>query len=169
MKIINQFLDIIHLKDIPDEGLHLKFDEKKSIEDVTLISNIKGEAFFEKIREDIILKGSFTTDIILKCDRCLEDFAFRIDDNFFYTLLHRDKEHKNEEAEPDVLYFEGNNIHFLDIIHEQIILQIPLKSVCNENCKGICPDCGKNLSIEQCECIKKVKFNPFEKLVNIKK
>jgi uncharacterized protein len=169
MKIINQFLDIIHLKDIPDEGLALVFDEKKVIEDVNLISNIKGEAFFEKVREDIILKGGFTTEINLKCDRCLEDFVFPIDDNFFYTLLHRDKEHENEEAEPDVLYFSGNNIHFLDIIHEQIILQIPLKIVCSDDCKGFCPDCGKNLNIEKCDCDKKNNFIPFETLINLKK
>lgn len=169
MKIINQFLDIIHLKDIPEEGLNLVFDERKVIEDVDLISNIKGEAFFEKVREDIILKGEFTTEINLKCDRCIEDFVFSIDDKFFYTLLHRDKEHENEVAEPDVLYFDGKNIHFGDIIHEQIILQIPLKNVCKDDCNGICPNCGRNLNVEQCDCAKIDKFNSFEKLININK
>jgi uncharacterized protein len=169
MKIINHFLDIIHLKDIPEEGLNLVFDEKKVIEDVELVSNIKGETFFEKVREDIILKGEFVTDIHLNCDRCLEDFAFHIDDNFFYTLLHREKKDENEETEPDILYFDGNNINFLDIIHEQIILQIPLKTVCKEDCKGICPGCGKNLNIEECSCDKKDDNIFFEKLINLKK
>lgn len=56
--------------------------------------------------------------------------------------------------EIDRTYFQGDAIDFLPLIHDVIILAIPLAPRCQEECKGICPGCGANLNYESCRCEK---------------
>jgi uncharacterized protein len=39
-----------------------------------------------------------------------------------------------------------------DVLREQVLLAVPLKAICREDCKGLCPQCGKNLNLETCSC-----------------
>jgi uncharacterized protein len=52
----------------------------------------------------------------------------------------------------DVDYYTGEVIDLTPIIFEQIMLQIPMKALCNELCKGLCPHCGINLNKANCDC-----------------
>lgn len=152
MKTIHELLEKIPVKDIPEEGLKLIFDEFREIEDVKVLSNIKGEATFEWVSGNILLRGNFKTDILLACDRCLEEFAYEIRDEFLYVIMDVNKKDLHGEDETNIIYFDGVNIQFIEVIHEQIILQIPHKILCTESCKGICKRCGTNLNFYSCNC-----------------
>lgn len=161
MKTIYELLEEISIKDIPEEGLKLIFDEFKEIEDVKILSNIKGEATFEWVSGNILLRGKFKTDILLSCDRCLEEFSFEINDEFLYTIMDVNKREFHSEDESSIIYFDGEKIQFIEVLHEQIILQIPHKILCTENCKGICKKCGTNLNFNTCGCETNEIKSPF--------
>jgi uncharacterized protein len=56
------------------------------------------------------------------------------------------------DAEAEIGYYQGEGILLDDVVREQVLLAAPLKVTCREDCKGLCPHCGKNLNQEQCSC-----------------
>jgi len=95
----------------------------------------------------------------LTCARCLEEFTFSVASRLDMQLLPRrkapgDPEVELKTEEMDIYYFEGEEIDTDPYVFEEIMLNIPVKALCAESCKGICPSCGKNLNIEECRCEK---------------
>ena len=68
----------------------------------------------------------------------------------------------------DVGYYDGTGVETNDIFWEQVALELPLKVVCSEACRGICPVCGKNRNLEECSCVAADAPGPFEILKNLK-
>ena len=106
---------------------------------------------------DIRLVGSLVTDIEVACARCLEPVRRHIDHKF--DLLYRPLgvDRKGDEAaihEPDteIGYYEGDGLELEDALREQVLLAVPIKLVCQDACKGLCPKCGRNLNRETCNC-----------------
>jgi uncharacterized protein len=59
-------------------------------------------------------------------------------------------------------------VNLESILREQVLLTLPLKPLCSETCKGICPRCGADLNREPCQCPAEDSASPFAKLKNIK-
>ena len=55
-------------------------------------------------------------------------------------------------AEADIAYNQGEGLLLEDLLREQVLLAMPLKAVCSEACKGLCPRCGLYLNGEACAC-----------------
>jgi uncharacterized protein len=72
------------------------------------------------------------------------------------------------EEDLDVGYYDGTGVETNDILWEQVALELPLKVVCSEACRGICPVCGKNRNLEECSCVAGGAPGPFEILKNLK-
>jgi len=107
--------------------------------------------------QDIRLNGELATRLELLCARCLEPVAQDVTRKF--DLLYRPlgTDAGNEElsvtvAEAEVGYYQGDGLLLEDAIREQVLLAVPLKVVCREDCKGLCPTCGKNRNTETCSC-----------------
>jgi uncharacterized protein len=56
------------------------------------------------------------------------------------------------QEELDLSYYDNDEIDIQALIKEQVLLSVPMKPVCSENCKGICVTCGKDLNAGLCEC-----------------
>ena len=93
-----------------------------------------------------------TTEIEFICDRCAEpfksDFTFTIDER-----MRKEDATAEENDNPDIMIFAGNSINLSEIVYDSLVLSLPTKILCSDNCKGICPVCGKNLNREQCDCV----------------
>ena len=68
----------------------------------------------------------------------------------------------------DVEYYEEETIDLDPIILEQIVLQIPMRVVCRETCRGLCPQCGTNLNISSCTCSGRMIDERLSVLKNLK-
>ena len=56
------------------------------------------------------------------------------------------------DAEAEISYYEGEGLPLDEVVREQVLLAVPLKVTCREDCKGLCPHCGTNLNEGQCSC-----------------
>jgi uncharacterized protein len=106
---------------------------------------------------DIRVAGDFRTRVEFACARCLEPISREVAKKF--DLLYRPQgsdagkqELSVTAAEAEVGYYQGDGLLLEDVLREQVLLAIPLKTICREDCKGLCPHCGKNLNVEQCNC-----------------
>jgi uncharacterized protein len=110
-----------------------------------------------KIIQDIRVRGRLATNLELSCARCLEPLTQDVKREF--DLLYRPQgadagrdEISVTDAEAEISYYEGEGVLLDDVVREQVLLAVPLKVTCREDCKGLCPHCGKNLNQEQCSC-----------------
>ena len=111
----------------------------------------------KNIVKDIRVVGDFSTVIEIPCARCIDPVPAKVGGDF--DLLYRPlgvdagkDERSISEAETEIGYYSGEGIQLEDVLREQILLALPLRTVCSENCRGLCPGCGKNLNAEQCIC-----------------
>ena len=110
-----------------------------------------------EIIKDIRLRGRLEAGLELQCARCLEPVPQDITREFelLYRPLGADAgrdEISVTVAEAEIGYYQGEGLLLEDVLREQVLLALPLKITCREDCKGLCPHCGKNLNQEQCSC-----------------
>ncbi|QSZ26652.1 DUF177 domain-containing protein [Aceticella autotrophica] len=94
--------------------------------------------------EDVFLKLFIKGKLIVQCDRCLENFIYKFDISLEESLSSFDKN-----------YFEDNlqdKLNLSKAIKESIMLSLPMKFVCSEECKGLYYHCENNQSHESCNC-----------------
>jgi uncharacterized protein len=148
----------IIISEIPEEGLDLKINEMTLVSDsVTLLQPVNSELRIEKVGTEVIIKGYFDTTIELTCSRCLNAYSKDLSFDIF-TTYHPVSELKDEEVyelhddEMEVDFYSGDEISIDSLIEEEILLSIPIKPLCSEECKGLCPVCGADLNITSCGC-----------------
>ena len=153
-----------------EDGIH-QIDFKKSADELDLDEQFTGDVLLncrmDKSTYQIVLNCDFSADTELICDRCNEKFIFRVSNEFQNIYLF-----SSEEETDDV------NIHYLSLEQDKIDLSkdvseyakfaIPMKKLCSESCKGLCPHCGINLNEKKCNC-KTEETNPvWDKLQKLK-
>lgn len=107
-------------------------------------AKITGEAYYDG--EIVSVTGRIAGVMAAVCSRCLKVYDYSIDVGF------DEKFSKDEQDDEDVYPVKNNEIDLKDLVIDQIILSMPLKMLCNENCKGLCPKCGCNLNEGSCSC-----------------
>ena len=106
---------------------------------------------------EIHVKGNLGADFQMECARCLEPVNVPVRRQFdlFYVPLEEAPE-EDEQAVPrgeeDVGFYSGEALVLEDVAKEQVLLSLPMRTVCREDCKGLCPTCGINRNRETCQC-----------------
>jgi uncharacterized protein len=94
------------------------------------------------------------------------DLFFRQREEFMFD---EDDEIELTDKDTRTAFFTGKQLAIGDILHEQVLLALPMKPLCTVDCKGLCPTCGTNLNLKSCNCPKE-NFNPnLEALLEIKR
>lgn len=136
-------------------------------EELTQVAPLRTEGRAELLREmrgakevveDIRFVGSFSTEVEVRCARCLEPVHNAVSEAF--DLLYRPQgvdatghhEVSISQAQTEIGYYQGEGLLLEDVLKEQILLALPVKQVCSANCKGLCPHCGANLNSDRCNC-----------------
>src|SRR5712664_2484129 len=105
---------------------------------------------------DVFFHGSLHGDVLGTCARCLEEYAFGLDHPFVFVLTPRaaaGAESAKLLADDLALsYYEGDEIDVTPLVHEQTILALPTRPLCDESCRGLCSRCGANLNAGPCDC-----------------
>jgi uncharacterized protein len=128
--------------------------------DVTGYGNegrIQGKVTLTRTDRGILVKGVLNTEVELTCSRCLEPFrcplTLNIEEEYFPTV---DVVSGAPLPVPDeVGCFTIDENHELDLteaVHQYALLAVPMKPLCRPDCAGLCPLCGQNLNLGECQC-----------------
>jgi uncharacterized protein len=137
-------------------------------EGIELIDTMKVELTLTKDAQTaVIVEGRMDGNVRMTCGRCLEDFIAPVTVGF--AVIYKDKENVTEDDRDSGVYeYENNEIDLYPYLRETMILELPVKPVCSDDCKGLCPVCGKNMNETECKCEKekepKATYKPFEGL-----
>jgi len=111
-------------------------------------------SYFGDEEDGITVTGGFEAETTAACDRCLKEFKYTVE--FSFTEYYK-------ESPDDTQYkYSGETIELGDMLTDNIILNLPTKLLCEQDCKGLCPKCGANLNEGQCGCESEPdESNPF--------
>jgi uncharacterized protein len=138
----------ISVDEIPQSPKEVKFSE--SIEELN-------EVYRRGDNRDIFFTGTFEGEFTGCCSRCLESYSFKLDKEFEFVLTPdpSTSDRRAEELHRDDLglsYYAADEINLKPLIAEQVMLALPTRPLCSENCRGLCGNCGSNLNKETCSC-----------------
>ena len=98
------------------------------------------------------LTADIRADMTVRCDRCATPFDVSLTPRFTATLQ---ADAEDEDSE-NVFPLDGDGVNVSDVLETCFILDMDQKFLCREDCKGLCPDCGKNLNDGPCNCKKQI-------------
>ena len=147
------------LRNIKAEGYELSISEAP--QDLELLVDgyefpepISVEISADKSGDEIIVQGQISTFVEMECSRCLEIFEMAINPKiqFVIQLLDTSAPQHSDDDDFVILPKTSGEFDISDRIRESIYLELPLKPLCSETCRGLCPMCGINLNETECEC-----------------
>ena len=136
----------INLNDLGDIGGKKTVSLEIEIADLNFRDQeveIKDDIGFEieiyHTRDSFIIEGEMEVDLMLSCSRCLKNYQSSAVIEISEEILKKDME------DLEKLFID-------EIIVDNIILSLPIKPLCSEDCKGLCPQCGQDLNEGECDC-----------------
>ena len=177
----------ILIEQITEEGLVFKFE--KSVETFPVLAEMvaNGECKFAapirtavkplRIGDVVKIDGDIETSVRLPCSRCLQPFQISLKPHFALTYMRRAtdviEDTKPREVElsaedTGIVYFQGEKIDLKEPVQEQVIMEFPLRALCKQDCRGLCPRCGADLNEELCDCERRSSPGKFDVLKNLK-
>lgn len=124
----------------------------------TISKPLNGQVKFVKTGKNILVTGTFETELALPCTRCLSDtrvpIAFEIEETFVPTvdIVTGAKLTPSSDADEATLITEQHILDLTEVIRQAILLSTPTQVLCKPDCLGLCPHCGANRNLEPCDC-----------------
>jgi uncharacterized protein len=143
---LSQFARTFKPEEVADEG-----DAYRITTPVDLAFEI------HKDKEKFRLAGTVKAQLELLCSRCLDPFSLPVAATFDVRCLPASEASQDAEREVDhedleTSYYENDEIDLNELMREQFYLALPMKPLCREDCRGLCPQCGTNLNTGTCDC-----------------
>jgi uncharacterized protein len=105
--------------------------------------------------QELFFQGHIEGSVVGHCARCLEEYTFDIGKDFFVVLVPKAElpgEVALTDDDLDLSFYEGDHVDLSPLVREQIILALPTRPLCRDDCKGLCATCGENLNTQACAC-----------------
>jgi uncharacterized protein len=157
----------VRWEDIPPEGREISLEELppfclqgphgEAEQEMEVVSATEGKLFFQPTPTGIEVTGGIKTALSLHCARCLKEFILPIELEFGECFILMKDAPMDEDMEllqddMDVSFLPEEGIELKDIVEEQIWLNVPMKPLCHDGCKGLCSICGADLNLGECGC-----------------
>lgn len=148
------------------QGMNVNLDiDQPAVEDPDLVfaSPLKGRLSFENSGDLLSITGEVKTALTIPCSRCLTDVREPIDlqveerfpiDDVIHPTRPPAEDEEWETLVSSVVYLEqGRPILDLDeLLRQLIVAEVPIRTLCDEACAGLCPECGANRNEAPCTC-----------------
>jgi uncharacterized protein len=111
----------------------------------------------KEIVADIRLKGQFAGKFEVPCARCVDPVEIPLQAEFDLIFRPADADAEALERsitapETEIGYYQGDSLLLEDVLREQVLLALPVRTLCKPDCKGLCPRCGENRNSHPCTC-----------------
>ena len=158
---------MIRIRNIPEDGVDLDFAIPASLvrssfvqgdQTVNLFKNqIICSIHLNANKKDVYLRGNAKTTIEPICSRCGEIFSHPLSLNMSLTCQPAEKKKINSYLESDegLVFYNHDELDLSEIVREQLLLSLPIQTICQPNCLGLCPECGANLNQGDHACLQK--------------
>ena len=126
-----------------------------------VLQPIHAEVFFLPQEDGVLVRGKLYGQVSLPCDRCAEATTFDIEHNFdefeeYPATAGLQSMDSGEDNLPESVLIRlekgGPVLDIGDLLWEEFCLALPVKPLCGDDCKGVCPVCGANLNRGSCGC-----------------
>lgn len=100
----------------------------------------------------VMIEGSTNISLVLFCGRCLKEVIFPMDITISKEVDFKLSEEERAEHLDETNYIIGYNLDVDMLINDEILIGFPIRTLCQEDCKGICKTCGVNYNEKTCDC-----------------
>ncbi|WP_106766119.1 YceD family protein [Paenibacillus faecalis] len=100
----------------------------------------------------VIVRGHLQGQLEVKCSRCLKPVTEQLNIPFHEVFQPVENPDMVQDEDEDIIYVKGESLDLVPYVEEALVLYLPLAPVCSEDCKGLCPICGKDLNETSCDC-----------------
>jgi len=164
----------IRVKELREGFNPYRVERKGSIGDPPEFADLSGDLVIEKCGTTLRVRGALSFTALQECSRCLNDFECAVSQplELFYRTGKLEDALVGKEAELtsddlNVIAYRGNEIDLWPDLREAMVLALPMKPLCSEDCRGICPTCGKDLNNGECRCGKRSMDPRWEGLLKL--
>lgn len=139
---------------VPAQELEKRQDARG--EGVEFVGNVNIDGELICIGEDSIRATGVVRAIWLTpCYRCLQPVRLPVEvffDERYMVATPEIPAHIVKDEENERYFYRGNKLDLLEMVQDILLINLPAKALCQEDCKGLCSQCGENLNITQCSC-----------------
>ena len=154
--------NVISLDAVLDEPVAFEFTQPVPLaaidrEPLLSLTPVRVSGEVSRIERGYALDARLSYSGELECSRCLAAYPFVVDDAFAIVLCPRkpsgDEEVSLEKDDLDVSFYDDAAVPVEPIVEERIQILLPMKPLCREDCKGLCPQCGEDWNVRECGCV----------------
>ncbi len=111
----------------------------------------------KEVVADIRLKGRLSGRVKVPCARCVEpvEIPLACEFDLIFRPMGADSgtgERAISAPETEIGYYQKDSLALEDVLREQVLLSLPVRTLCKPDCKGLCPRCGANRNLQSCSC-----------------
>ena len=162
----------LQCSEIPEDGLRLDIRGEdgrwEGLKGFSIEAYPCGHLFVQRRGPDVFIQGEVRTTLRFECSRCLEGFPYKVQTTLSQLLRPRGEdraEAKERELAPDDLEcstYDQEDILLESVVEEHLLLCLPRRPLCDEACRGLCPECGGNQNRGECDCPDDSQKSPFD-------
>lgn len=137
--------------------------------ELSLQEPLRVELRAQSVGEGILVRGRISTRLVLECRRCLKEVPTEVDasvDMLYEPLERLEADELGGEVYP--IPPRSGELDLGPALREQLLLQVPDFVVCDEACRGLCPQCGADLNETTCSCVPEESESPWDALRKLK-
>ncbi|HET9793249.1 MAG TPA: DUF177 domain-containing protein [Thermoanaerobaculia bacterium] len=161
----------IHLEGAREKPLGFSGETTLSVADLggdplVSLSPVRMSGVISRVDEEYLIDGELAWSGELTCSRCVSPYAFAEALPLHLRLRKRpapakpekgrageeEEESEMDPGELDVVFYDEPILPFDEIAREQVLMALPMKPLCREDCRGLCPQCGKDWNVAECSC-----------------
>jgi len=149
---MNMIIDVSNI--LKEVGASKEFEGGLPLEDmiyqgekIGFLTPVNVSGSITNVGEFLILNANANVKLQLQCSSCAQPFDSRLKFDLDAKL-----KKVEDPDDPDIFVYDGNSVDLRDIVLEYLLLALPIRKQCCQECKGLCPYCGCNLNEEQCNC-----------------
>lgn len=153
-------LNLRHLESFP-ATLDLKAEAGEipaDFEGLQSIDGVTAQLTVNKSDEEFFVNGTVKAGVTIQCSRCLGWFSMQVETLIDFIACAAGLHGDNKEIidDEDYAYFgsEELEVDVSEVVRQAIVVMLPMKPLCSEECRGLCASCGNNLNKTECDCVK---------------
>lgn len=152
----------LKVDDIAAEARELSFREPEDEVNRSLSHGVRDEWRFKapidvqlsyyRAGTELFFEGRLEGSTAAECARCAEEFESGIERPFRFIMTPRSIAEEGKAGDGTYAVYDGDKVDLSPLIREELLIALPTRPLCREECRGLCPRCGTNLNQGECRC-----------------